>query len=104
MGVSAAERRRRREVRIQIRMGADLRAASRSDDLSQTVDYKAVKRRVVAAVRSSSYKLIERLAGAVADVCLQTPGVRSVEVEVEKPRILRYARAAAVIIRRSRPG
>ena len=102
VGVFPEERRRRQEVVLQLRLGADLSAASRSDDLAQTVDYKEVKQRVIALVEASSFRLVERLAGAVAEVCLRTPGVLSVEVEVEKPGALRFARAASVVIRRTR--
>ena len=102
VGIFPQERREKQDVVIQIRMEADLRAASLSDDLADTVDYKAIKKRVVAAVESSSFLLIERLAGRVAELCLEDPKVRAVEVEVEKPGALRFARTASVLLRRSR--
>jgi len=103
VGVHPEERRDKQEVVIQIRMETDLEAASRSDDLAETVDYQAVKKRIVAAVEASSYYLIERLAGRIAQICLEEPRVRGVEVEVEKPGALRWARTVSVVIRRQHP-
>ena len=100
VGTYPEERREKQDVVIQVRMQADLSAASRSDELADTVDYKAIKKRIVAAVEASSCKLIERLAGRVADICLEDSRVRSVEVEVEKPGALRFARAVSVVVRR----
>ena len=102
VGVYAEERREKQDVAIQLRLEMDLDAASRSDAISDTVDYKALKQRIVAAVESSSYFLIERLAGRVAEIGLAEPRVSAVEVEVEKPGALRFARAVSVVLRRSR--
>jgi len=103
VGVLPEERRGKQDVVIQVRMEADLGAASRSDDLRDTVDYRAVERRIVRAVEASSCRLIERLAARVARICLEDPRVRAVEVEVEKPGALPCARAVSALIRRERP-
>ena len=102
VGVYPEERREKQDVVIGVRMETDLGAASRSDELADTVDYKAIKKRIVTAVEASTYQLIERLAGRVAELCLEDPGVQAVEVEVEKPGALRFARTVSVTVRRRR--
>ncbi|MFA6030251.1 MAG: dihydroneopterin aldolase [Elusimicrobiota bacterium] len=104
VGLYPEERREKQDVVIQVRMETDLSEASRRDDLAHSVDYKAVKKRILAVVESSSYKLIEALAGRVAELCLEEPRVRAVEVEVEKPGALRFARTVSVVVRRERAG
>jgi len=104
VGVYPEERDKTQDVVIQITLRADLRAAGRSDRLEDTVDYKAIKLQVVEMVESSSFVLIERLAEAVADICLSHEGVQRVRVIVEKPGALRYARTVAVEIVRDRQG
>ena len=99
VGVFPEERRKKQDVVIQVRLETDLDLASRSDDLKDTVDYKGVKKRIVAMVEASSFFLIERLAGRVAEICLDDPKVRAVEVEVEKPGALRFARTVSVVVR-----
>ncbi len=101
IGTLPRERRRKQDVVIQVRMDADLDAASRSDRIADTVDYKAVKKRIMKAVEASCFQLIERLAGRIAEICLEESRVRGVEVEVAKPGALRFARTVSVVIRRS---
>ncbi len=102
VGVYPEERGRKQEVVLQVRMEVDLKAATESDRLEDTVDYKAVKQRIIKEVEKSDFRLIERVAGRVAELCLETPGVHAVEVEVEKPGALRFARTVSVKIRRRR--
>ena len=42
LGVTAAERRMRRPVRLDLEIARDLRAAGRSDSIRQTIHYKRV--------------------------------------------------------------
>ncbi|KPK86132.1 MAG: dihydroneopterin aldolase [Phycisphaerae bacterium SM23_33] len=103
LGVYEAERKDRQDVVIHITMEADLRQAARSDRIQDTVNYKEVKQRVIELVDRSSFFLVERLAEAIADVCLQEPRVQRVRVRVEKPAALRFARTVEVEIVRERP-
>ncbi len=102
IGVNPEERERRQDVRIDIDLYADLAAASRTDSLQESVDYRAIKKQVVALVEASSYRLIERLAGEVAELCLRHPKVQKVRVRVDKPGALRFARSVGVQIVRRR--
>ena len=102
IGVYDEERRDKQDVNVNITLHADLRAAGRSDNIEDTVDYKAIKKQVVALVEHSSYRLVERLAERIAEVCLQEPRVRRVDVCVEKPTALRFARTVGVEICRER--
>ena len=46
--------------------------------------------------------IVEALAQAVADICLEHPAVREARVRVEKPGALRFARSVGVEITRGR--
>jgi len=102
IGVYDEERRDKQDVDINITLYADLRAAGKSDDIADTVDYKAIKKRVVAMVEQSSFLLVERLAERVAEICLGDERVEQVRVSVEKPAALRFARTVGVEIVRGR--
>lgn len=102
IGVHDWERRERQNVVLNITLHADLRAACRSDDVADTVDYVEVKKRVMSAVERSSFCLLEALAQAAADACLGDPRVQRVDVTVEKPGALRFARTVAVELTRER--
>ena len=103
VGINDWERTRKQDVNISITLFADLGAACRSDRIEDTVDYKAIKERVRDLVEDSSFLLVERLAQAVADACLEDPRVARVTVLAEKPGALRFARTVGVEITRDRP-
>ena len=100
IGVSDVERREKQDVVINITLYADLSKAAASDNMTDTVDYKAVKQRLVALVEGSHYYLVEALAGAIAHLCLEFHGIEQVDVLVEKPGAVRYARTVGVEITR----
>jgi len=100
VGVRDRERTTPQEVVVNLVLFTDLRAAGSSDRLEDTVDYSALGRRVQELVEGSSFGLIEALAGAIAELCLRTPGVQAVSVRVDKPAALPRGRAAAVEIYR----
>lgn len=102
LGVNSDERVQRQDVIVNITLKADLRAACASDRIEDTVDYKSLKKRVMAMVEDSSYFLVERLAERIAEVCLEDPRVATVDVVVDKPGALRFARSVAVGISRNR--
>jgi len=104
IGVFQEERREKQKLVINVTMDADLAAAGRSDDLADSVDYKAVKKRIMGVVEGSEYHLIESVAHRIADTCLEDPGVSRVQVRVDKPGALRFARSVAVEIEGSRKG
>ena len=102
VGVNPEERIKQQDVNLRIVLHADLRQAGRTDDLKDTVDYKAVKVAVRELVEGSSFLLIEKLANEVARRCLDDPRVEQAEVRLEKPGALRFARTVAVDISRTR--
>jgi FolB domain-containing protein len=102
LGLSSEERREKQDVLISVALITDLEKPGRSDRFEDAVDYRAGKKDVVAAAESSSFHLVEALAERVADICLARPGVQRVQVTVEKPGALRFARSVAVEIERGR--
>lgn len=102
IGVNEDERHRKQEVVISVTLHTDTSKAGNTDDFMDTVDYKAVKKRILALVEASSYFLVEALAEAVARVCLEFERVEQVDVIVEKPGALNFARTVGVEISRHR--
>jgi len=105
IGINDGERRERQDVLIGLVVFVDTRKAGVSDDIADApVDYRSVTKRVIALVEGSHFYLIERLAAAIADLCLEEPGVQRVRVTVEKPGAIRFARSVGITIDRQRHG
>ncbi len=104
LGIYPDERREKQDVIVNITLYADLRKACLSDDIDDTVDYKTIKKNVLHLVQQSEYFLVERLVERIAELALETAAVQRVDVSVDKPGALRFARSVAVEISRLREG
>ncbi len=102
IGIYEEERRAKQDVMVNVTLYADCRAAGQSDRIEDTVDYKAIKKRVIAMVEASDYFLVERLAERIAELCLEDGRVHAARVVVDKPGALRFARSVAVEFVRTR--
>lgn len=102
LGINDRERHERQDVVISLAIYTSLRKSGKSDRIEDTVDYRALKKRVLAMAESSQYFLVEALADAIAELCLGEQGVQQIDVRVEKPNALRFARSVAVEISRKR--
>ena len=104
VGIYDWEREKKQDVLINITLYANLKTACQTDRIEDTVDYKAIKQKVVDMVESSSYMLVERLAERVAEICLENPQVKRVKVLVDKTGALRFARSVGIEIVREQKG
>ena len=102
LGINEEERRNRQDVLINITLHADTRAAGRSDDIADAVNYRTLTKRIIALVEDSQFYLVEKLAAEIAALCLDDPRVEQADVRVEKPGALRFARSVGVEIQRTR--
>jgi D-erythro-7,8-dihydroneopterin triphosphate epimerase len=104
LGINDDERREKQDVVINLMLGTDLRRAGKSDRIDDAVDYRSLKKRILALVEDSTYYLVEALAERIAEVCLDHhPAIAQAQVTVEKPSALRFARSVGVEITRTRP-
>lgn len=103
VGVTPQERRLPQEVVVSLTLHADLASACRTDRIEDTVDYKTLKKAILALCESGSFKLIERMAQLIAELALEDSRIRRVDVRVQKPGALRFARCSEVEITRQQP-
>jgi dihydroneopterin aldolase/D-erythro-7,8-dihydroneopterin triphosphate epimerase len=105
IGVTERERRMKQDILVTVEVGLDLGRVGLSDSIQDTVDYREISRRVIAAGEASSFQLIETLAAHLGRTILQDfPRVEAVRVEVEKPGALSAAKAVRAIVVARRPG
>jgi dihydroneopterin aldolase len=101
IGIYDWERRIRQPLLFDIEMAFDNRVPAASDDIADTLDYKAVSKRVIEYVSQSDFGLVETLAERVAAIILDEFGVARVRLKLGKPGAVRGARAVGVIIERA---
>lgn len=105
LGVTAAERRMRRPVLLDLEVERDLREAGRTDDIRQTLHYKRIFEVVEDVAANQEHKLVEALGERIAQAVLSKFEADAVTVTVRKPKpiagVLEYA---GVRVRRTRDG
>ena len=87
-GVLASERELGQRFVVDVEMGLDLRRAGISDDLTETVDYSEVHKRVRKIAEGDPFDLIEAVAERIAASILEShPKIEAVRVKVKKPDV-----------------
>ena len=103
IGIYDWERRVRQPLQLDVEMAFDNRRPAASDAIADTLDYKAVSKRLIEFVSQSGFGLVETLAERCATLILDEFSVAQVRLKLSKPGAVRGARAVGVIIERSRP-
>ena len=105
IGIYDWERRIRQPLVFDLEMAFDNRHPATSDAIAETLDYKAVSKRLIEFVSQSDFGLVETLAERCAVLVLYEFGVQQLRLKLSKPGAVRGARAVGVIIERQRdPG
>ncbi len=100
IGIYDWEREIRQMVRIDLEMAWDISRAGQSDDIADTLDYKAVSKRLISFVEASSFGLIESLAESCASIVLKEFDVPWLRLKMSKPGAVRGSENVAVLIER----
>ena len=100
IGVNDWERRIKQTVVLDVELGTDTRRAAAADRIEDTVDYKAVAKRLIAFVGGSNFFLVETLAERIADILNNEFKVPWCRVRLNKQGAVRYVRDVGVIIER----
>jgi dihydroneopterin aldolase len=100
IGIYEWERKTRQTIVLDIEMSADIARAAATDAIRDTLDYKAVSKRLIQFVGESGFQLVETLAERCAGIIRDEFGVRWVRVTLNKAGAVRGADAVGVIIER----
>ena len=100
IGIYDWERKIKQTVCIDLEMGTDIRPAAATDDIGQTLNYKAVAKRLIRFVEDSEFLLVETLAERIADIVRDEFDVPWLRLTLSKPGAVRGSRAVGVTIER----
>ena len=101
IGIYDWERRMKQTVILDLEMGADIRKAAASDNIEDTLNYKAVAKRLMSFVGESEFELVETLAEKIADIIITEFNVPWLKLSLNKKGAVRGVRDVGVIIERS---
>jgi len=101
IGIYEWERRIRQTVSVNLEIAADIRRAAASDSIEDTLNYKAVAKRLIEFVEGADFQLVETLAERIAAIVCTEFDVPRFKVTLNKPGAIRGARDVGVCIERT---
>ena len=104
IGIYDWERKVKQTISLDLEMGTDIRKSAETDAIEDTLNYKAVAKRLIAFVGDSEYQLVETLAEKIAEIVLAEFEVPWLKLTVHKPGAVRGSRDVGVIIERGNRG
>ena len=100
IGVFDWEREIRQPLYIDVTMATDIRLAAKSDDLTHTLNYKAITDRICEYVAGSAFKLIETLAEHLAEILQKEFAITWLQLAIHKPGAIAAASDIGIQIER----
>ena len=100
IGVFDWEREIKQKLVFDLELGTDISKAGASDQLEDTLDYKAISHAVYDMVAASEYQLVETVAEKVAEMILTTFPVPWLSLTLNKPGAVSIAKSVGVKIER----
>ena len=100
IGIYDWERVTKQTVSLDLEMATDIHKAAATDSIDDTLNYKAIAKRLIEFVGASDYQLVETLAEKIAALVLEEFDVAWLRLRLHKPGALRGARDVGVVIER----
>ena len=100
IGIYDWERTTRQVVALDLEMAFDNTGPATTDRIEDTLDYKAVAKRLITFVENSHFELVETLAERCAGIVREEFGVSWLRLKLSKPGAVTGSRAVGVVIER----
>ncbi len=102
IGVFDWERKIKQTVILDLEMATDIRKAASTDQLEDTLNYKAVAKRLIDFVSHSEFQLVETLAERITEIVLTEFSVPWIRLQLNKKGAIRSAQDVGIIIERGK--
>jgi len=89
LGVYEEERNLKQYIFIDLKLFFDIKKATESDSIEETINYVEVHQVVKNLIENKSYKLIETMSEEIAEAILQKFKIEKIIVRIKKPQALK---------------
>ena len=100
IGIYDWEREQKQVVSLDLEMGTDIGAAAGSEDIENTLNYKAVAKRLIEFIEGSEFFLVETMAERIAEIVLKEFSAPWLKLRVGKPGAVTGSKDVGIIIER----
>jgi len=102
IGIYDWERETLQTLSFDLEIDWDIRAAAKSDNIADTLDYGAIANTIVSFVTASRYQLIETLAEDLCALLLKNYPIPKLKLTLSKPVALHGQNTARIVIERQK--
>ena len=102
IGIYDWERETRQTISLDLEMATDISEAAKTDNIENTLDYKAVSKRLISFVEGSEFLLVERLAEECAQIIIKEFNVPWVRLRLNKGEAISGASGVGILIERGK--
>ncbi|MED5429843.1 MAG: dihydroneopterin aldolase [Pseudomonadota bacterium] len=102
IGIYDWERKIKQMICIDLELGTDISKSSNSDDVKDTLDYKAVAKTVKSFLEKSEFMLVEALAEETVKLIFKKFDVSYIKARFSKPGAVTGSKEVGVIIERTK--
>ncbi len=100
IGIYDWERKIKQLVCIDLEMGTNIQKAATTDSIQDTLDYKAVAKRIISFVEASEFQLVESMAEKITQIVMQEFQVPWVKLRLAKPGAITGSQDVGILIER----
>lgn len=100
IGIYDWEKNVKQVVSLDLEMAADIKQAAKTDHIDDTLNYKAVAKRLIDFIGESEFELLETLAERIATIVLAEFDVPWLRLRLSKPGAVRGSKDTGVMIER----
>lgn len=98
IGINDWEKSHLQDLIINVHMEVDGNQVAKTDDISDTVNYKDIKHRIMDFTERQKFNLVETLAHRLVKLLMEDKQIKRVSVEIDKPQALRFADSVSIIV------
>ncbi len=98
IGINDWEKDHKQDIIINAAIEFDGMKAAHSDDITDTVDYKTIKKRILERIENTHFALLEKMAFFILNIIHEEEKVIWASVEVDKPLALRFADSVSIAV------
>jgi len=91
IGINEWERKSLQDVIISVTYRYNASKAIEADDISYSVNYRNMTKKIIGAVENSDFCLLESLADMIYNIVSEDSNIQDIDVTVEKPFALRFS-------------
>lgn len=100
VGVWEWEKQITQKIIVDLDLGFDIKKAANTDQLEDTLNYKAVAERVIEMLEASRFDLIEKMAEEVAKLVMEEFSIVWVRVQINKGGAVKHVKNVGILIER----